>query len=44
MWGFSFATDNDQHWGFQTNDGHIWEIVYTSSTGSFKSIDLTSNS
>jgi hypothetical protein len=37
----SFATNNDQHWVFQTSNGHIWQIVYTYSNGSFGSGDLT---
>jgi hypothetical protein len=37
-----FATSNDQHWVFETSDGHIWQIVYTYSSGSFGSGDPTS--
>ncbi len=37
----SFATDKDQHWVFQTSDGHIWQIVFTDSNGSFGYDDLT---
>lgn len=37
----SFATSYDQHWNFATCDGHIWQIVYTYSNGSFGYMDLT---
>jgi hypothetical protein len=37
----SFATSNDQHWVFQTSDGHIRQIVYTYSNGGFSNDDLT---
>jgi hypothetical protein len=37
----SFATTNDQHWVYQTSDGHIRQIVYTYSTGRIGSGDLT---
>jgi hypothetical protein len=37
----SFATSYDQHWVYLTGDGHIWQIVYTYSNGSFGYMDLT---
>jgi hypothetical protein len=37
----TFATDSDQHWVYETGDGHIWQIVYTYATRSFGYMDLT---